>query len=515
MKVYKNNNIKKHKKYTLKRRVVIATLTSAAFLSIYNTKLEFDKKDYPFSTSDYINYAPFQEELENIAAEENHEFSNTELATIIANQKDTLESQNKLEIQGPLENTDLSELKYVKGLEVLYIYNCEVDLDDLKYNQDLLSVEFENCQIKHTESLPNTILYLACFKTECSDNAFVLPYFLKGLYLTESTINNPTLKNKDSLEELNIYGQMFIDLTTFSDCQKLSDVSIKYCANIKNEQVLRTLPNIKNIKLDDYAPIWISSETLSSLPMDDQSNKNNLLNESNQLDEILAEVIPDQNISDEEKITAITIYTIEKLEYDQDYDDDGIYNYNSFPISYALNSDKGICINYATLFQALLNRAGIDSYELFSNVHTWNMVKTDNGYKAVDPTDIDENFTIIKDENNLYFIEDNFGCQTVSHELKDNVYFYEIDLDELATEYSSYNTVREPQKLYAQIEDIGYIENDVKIKITYRQTEMTVLMNQYVRIWLTLMILGLIHDHHRNKKYNQTPKLTKLKRKPY
>jgi len=511
MRIHGIYNKKKLKKYSLKRRVVIATLTSAAILSIYNLKVDVEKKDYPFSNSDYINYIPFKEELENIAAEENHEFSNTELQAIIDSQKDTLENQNELEIQGPLQNNDLSELKYVKGLQNLHIYNCDVDLNDLKYNQELLSLDIENCTISHTESLPNTILCLSCFKTECSDNAFVIPYFLKDLYITESTINNLTLKTKSNIEELNLYGQMFIDLATFSDCENLNTVSIQYCANIKNEQVLQTLPNLKTVTLDDYAPIWMSKETATFLPLE---NQDDILSEIEQLDNIASEIVPDSSISNEEKITAITIYTISKLEYDQDYEEK-IYDYNNYPIRYALNSDVGICINYATLFQALCNRVGVDSYELFSDVHTWNMVQTEEGYKAVDSTDIDENFIVSKESTDIYYIGTRDGQSFLTSGLKNNLYFYEIDLDELSAEYSSYNATRTPQKLYTTIEDLGYIENDIKIKITYRNTEWQVLMNEYVRIWLALMLIGIALDNVRNKKHQESPKLIKVKRRPY
>ncbi|GLU54668.1 hypothetical protein Dfri01_41290 [Dyadobacter frigoris] len=79
---------------------------------------------------------------------------------------------------------------------------------------------------------------------------------------------------------------------------------------------------------------------------------------------------------------------------------------------------KGVCEHYAELFNALLRRAGYESYTVSGYVrgptkindklaHAWNAVRTSRGWYLYDPTwssgTVDGNFQFVKDLNNTWY----------------------------------------------------------------------------------------------------------------
>jgi transglutaminase/protease-like cytokinesis protein 3 len=77
----------------------------------------------------------------------------------------------------------------------------------------------------------------------------------------------------------------------------------------------------------------------------------------------------------------------------------------------AIKMRQGVCEHYAELFNALLRRAGYQSYTVFGYVkgptglngkvsHVWNAVKTSKGWYLYDPTwssgGVDRNFRFVK-----------------------------------------------------------------------------------------------------------------------
>ena len=93
--------------------------------------------------------------------------------------------------------------------------------------------------------------------------------------------------------------------------------------------------------------------------------------------------------SDKEKVSAFYSWITENIRYD--YEADMLYQY--FDIGRTLQTKKGICFDYASLFAALCRSQGIPCYivdgysrENFSYKHTWNRVYYDGAWWNLDVT---------------------------------------------------------------------------------------------------------------------------------
>ena len=135
------------------------------------------------------------------------------------------------------------------------------------------------------------------------------------------------------------------------------------------------------------------------------------VNEVNRkLEDITNELELRGDLTEKEKRNRIAKYVIVNLTYDpesarrqkeaeelgedyQEYEDEMERNqelfYKEGVLYGALESDTQICGNYAALFQALAERAGLESYMISSGDHVFNLVKIDGKYVVIDPTAID------------------------------------------------------------------------------------------------------------------------------
>lgn len=117
------------------------------------------------------------------------------------------------------------------------------------------------------------------------------------------------------------------------------------------------------------------------------------------LDTIVDGLEVTKDSSDQEKLDAILIYTLGKLNYDQDvsnalasntehsdltksfYEDGYLYG--------ALEKDSAICGNYTALVSALSDRLDLDTHFLVSSNHAWNLVEVEGQQYYVDSTWLD------------------------------------------------------------------------------------------------------------------------------
>lgn len=120
---------------------------------------------------------------------------------------------------------------------------------------------------------------------------------------------------------------------------------------------------------------------------------------SEKLDNIARSLPVDKDSTDREKLDAILVYVLEKLDYDSDvanllflgedtshlsktfYENGALYG--------ALEKDSAICGNYAALTGALAKRIGLESYYAVSNDHAWNIIEIDGEQYYVDSTWLD------------------------------------------------------------------------------------------------------------------------------
>ena len=469
-------NIKKPKNYSL---VKSAIMTGTLVFSLASVRFvdKYYEEQIPYTKEDVSNNIEFENELQ-IINEETIEFTNKELLSIIQyvlgkNEitREDLLTITTLKIDSELENKDLSELKYLSNLSTLTISNNDVDLNNLKYNINLYNLYINSCMVTNINDISNSINNLILSNVIVLDNQFITPYDLVSLTIRNSNFNNLRIKNPEVLEEIKIDTTSKVDLNVISNCRNLKDIEIVRSPNIINGDVLLQF-NKSYIILDDYAPIWMDYSTYSQIRQIDNSNTRRVKDEMKTLDSIIAEL--DLTNDDEEtKLKKITLFVINRIEYDDTKELDENYNY--YPMYFALNSDEGICINYSCLWQALANRAGIKSYQLYSDVHTWNIV---NDEFYIDSTFID-NGAIVKlvDEQNnakLANVEDSTSQEFFEEGNEKLLYFYELDLDDMLDRFHDpYNICIELEEKYKEINNIGYVNpNSVGRLIIKNQTKM-------------------------------------------
>ncbi len=467
------------KKYTLVRLVsealVIVMLANGA--THISTQRKYPKEVYPYTQEDHISNVQFNAELEALYEIHDYEFQNKELASIIETElgglitEEALNSIRTIDILNPLTNNDLSELKHLPNLAIITIHDNEVDLSDLKYNQNLYTLALFNCKVSNTQDLPNSTNSIFFEDTIVEDKEFVVPYYTEHIQLIKTIANNMRLKTPDNLEELFIASDVILDCNIFKDCKNLKSLTILMCSNIRNASVLGLLPSLEKVILDEYSSIWLDNNTLKNLPITEDTDVLQLLDLNEKLDSIASKLVPDKSISDEDKIKAVIIYVLEKLKYDQQSIDDKyidedstlVNHYNRYPLSTSIEGDDGICINYASLFQALCNRVGIESYQLLNDVHAWNAAKVNNEYIGYDLTYLDQGplVNVIGDKptpiktGELAIIGNMSTEELIRKDEEELLHYYGFDIQTSLDDDHIADYI--PQEIKQSITNIGYI----------------------------------------------------------
>lgn len=486
------------KKYTLIKTittfVILGTISTTATEYLYSNIL----KDSINEISNPKN--SFEQELTLIANEDNIIFSNQELYNILSSKvegpltNENIKTIKELSIQNPLTNQDLQDLKYVTNLEKITIENNTINLKDLEYNQNLKSLSIKNSTFYNTSYLPNTIERFFTEESTCNDNCLTIPYNTMSLIISMSNVRNLVLKNPHNLISLVISGDSYIDLNSIIECDNLTFIDLLYCTNISNASILTSLPSLKEIKLDDYAAIWLDSNTLNELPLQDIPVKKKLNTSLRNIDNIIKELNISSNDTEEQIIEKIILYLIENYEYNESVTNQIpgylklVENYNDNPITTSFTNDEIICINYTCLFKSLANRLNINSYVEFSTTHAWNVVNIDGKEYGYDITNID-NGTIIKEGNNYINITDYTPAEFIKEGYGNKLYFYEFNLDELSN--MDQTPINKPEQIKNTIINLGYIKKDSNIKLTINGITKNVKLTTNITIFLYLSLLTL------------------------
>ena len=246
---------------------------------------------------------------------------------------------------------------FEKETKPIYMINCNVNnnfLANCKLNESKikqLSLEITSIEDGFISYLPSTIKSLSLNKSNYITNLNDLPKVcpnIEYLYLN----NMPMLS----------------DLSFIYEMPRLKEVYIAESAYI-TEDILKYL-NDNDIKTNiSYQDVINSKKT----------------------DEIVQRIIK-PNMTDTEKINAISSYVIDNLEYDAAM----LYESNMSPLSLALNENKGVCSSYAYLTNVLLNKANINSINLINDEHSWNLLEIDDEYYYLDTTNIDISNSFIR-----------------------------------------------------------------------------------------------------------------------
>lgn len=418
------------------------------------------------SLSDIASYYSFENDLKKIWQEPNITFQNQELFNKLKEQAggnltiDFLKSVRNLIIEDPLNNSDLSDLKYLPNLNSIFINDMNINCHDLMYNQNLSTLDIAGGTIKNTQDLPNTIKDFRLDNTTIVGDIVYVPYNTTELALYNTTSTKIHVKNPKNLITFEFNGYALLDLEDIKDCVNLNTIKLTRCANVKNGFYLKTFANLHSIEIDEYACIWIDNQTLESLNLKDDT----YLSYNKQIDEIIASIIK-ENMTEEERLNAIILYITDKIDYDQRVAEERkgheqlSEDYNEYPLYFALNSEQGTCITYASLFSALANRIGLNNYQPRSEKHTWNMVRleSDTKYEAYDLGGLD-GYAILKgEENEPYAVETPTSIYLENNDT-DSLYYYGFNLDTIDNE--TFKTQIKPTLIKNFIQEIGYLKSN-------------------------------------------------------
>lgn len=443
------------KKYKLVKGLITTSLISGIVIqSIIPAKASSLQNQY--LSTEPTNIEEFKDELENIQNAESITFQNKELYDLVkASIKrelntNSLRNIKTLTIDKPLTNNDLSDLKYLTGLRFLTIKDNKINCEDLKYNQELIGLKIEDSTVTNTEALPNSLNNIYLINTNVKEYSLTLPYNLEELTLENTPINNLNAKNTSSLKRLTINGEVYLSATCLVPLSNLNTIIIKYCSSLKDSESLCKIPKLKFLSIDDYSSIWLDKETLDKLPVFPLI-KYNIKDKINELDQI-AENLRDDSLSDIEQITKITEYLINKYYYDKDVSNDSFIGdirttlNNNFPITMSLDNNNVICINYATLFQAIANRLDIDSVLLLNSNHAWNAYNINGEYLRLDITSLDSYASLKNNDITPSWIELNSFKVTDYRPIYDGV-VYPIEKEDINTTIGYIKQEDNPDKL--------------------------------------------------------------------
>lgn len=501
-------------KYTLIKTAAAFTAITLISSGVANT---IAKRNEPaaieYTREDLNSNLLFYNDLVEIMNTQEITFNNQELQTIIEKEVNgpiTKESLSKIESLGiylPLDNTDLSDLKYLTNLQVLYISNNTINLSDTKYNQNLYALTLSNCKYENTQDIPNSTELIEIKDSICLDNEFIAPYYAKEITSLRSITNNIRLKNPSYLEKLYITSDTSLDMTNLKNCTNLKELTLLLVSNIKNPQVLSKLPSLEKITLDEYAAIWLDLEVLENLPLDYRTKKEleiiirniNIIENSLNVSKDAPDYIKAQNIS---------TYIIDNYEYDSESVENfaagtgDVSEYNRYPFTTMLETKKGVCVNYACLFQALSNRLELESFQLFGNQHTWNTARINGEYRGFDISGLDTLTIMEKNERGNYVESEKTSADIIRDGLGYQVKYFNYDMQTILdeTHIADYLPLEEQTKLL----NIGYINaNSIMRQLEKEQLELErqfVFYRTFLIFTFMLLAIQFVSDYNYRKK---------------
>ena len=145
------------------------------------------------------------------------------------------------------------------------------------------------------------------------------------------------------------------------------------------------------------------------------------------------------------------------------------------------------------MFQALSNRVGLDTYQLFNSVHAWNATKVDGEYKGYDLTYL-ELGPIVKIENmeQLGMIENTTTEAMFQKGKEDMLYYYEFDINKMIDD----NHIADytPEQIKNYVLNIGYINENSLVKVLYKNEAKIFKMSTFMNSYLVLFVATVIFE---------------------
>ena len=302
---------------------------------------------------------------------------------------------------GYLEEGDMSFLQYCTNLETLLINvrDQKDDLSFLKWAPNLKSLDLtfmtEDLDVLETIPVMDTVESIQLASTWSiieltEDQQAMLDQFpnLKRLCLMNSLIAPGWEESLNQVEELELcFGETY-------------DIDFKKLTNVKKLKISSVKPYTLAIflSLDEYHTLQNAGVEIS---FSSEQDREEYIKAASKIEEIVQSLDINENSTDQEKLDAILVYVLEKLEYDPEVSD-AIRNgtvdhrltegfYENGKLYGALEKNTAICGNYAALVEALMDRISPpdQSTIVTSTNHAWNYVKVDGELYLVDATWLD------------------------------------------------------------------------------------------------------------------------------
>ncbi len=304
-----------------------------------------------------------------------------------------------------------------------YVYDAvnktkgeEITEEDLeKVNYMFIKVDNENISLDYLKHFPNLQamnIYFSCDNTKALET---IPQMKRIETIEVSNLWNDCtitkeqtefIKNNPTLKEVKI-SNIYIEPGCEENLNQLESIMVSGCPTYDID--FTKLNHIKTLDLSKFKPydlaVFLNSkeyETLKNNGVDiifeSDESKEQFLRINHKLDEIVTQLDVSESSSNQEKLDAILIYVLEKLNYDKDIADavtDGVEHQeltNSFyeggRLYGALEKESAICGNYASLVEALMDRLELENASsiLESRNHAWNIVKVEGEPYYVDAT---------------------------------------------------------------------------------------------------------------------------------
>lgn len=409
---------------------------------------------------------------EPIAVNETHFDNELEMVNISDVYKEALSDATGYDINhsytiGDLRKIGTDEVSRKRGADLVIDVVDDSSLYWLSYCENIgsLIIKIGNIDVTY---LLNSILVLPNLTYFCLAD-------FNGNYYSEENLS--FLKN-DKLSTFDLCGNLVVDKNFLYNMKTLKRLGLLYdsAINLDTNRVseLEKLTNISFFEEPYTTAIYVDTDDYNKLKdngikIDFEDYyygdyyKNKFEKANRELDNIVLGLGLKEDISNQEKLNRIILYTLDNFEYDMAINDmlangespstDKFYK-EGYLKAIIEGDGKIICGNYAAIISALVKRAGMDMFILKSSNHAWNLVELEGEYYYVDATTLDAFNYYENDDDfvrNLIECGEASGLQWYMKEYQSN--------EELSEMYTIVNTS------YEDINNI--IENNEKVDINY------------------------------------------------
>ena len=166
-------------------------------------------------------------------------------------------------------------------------------------------------------------------------------------------------------------------------CPNIKSISLDSCSGITDLSFLEDFDSLERVYINDMA--GVSHELVDSLRekgIEVEIEEEDIV-ASEMIQKVLDEIIT-EDMTDEDKIREITLFVSRQCKYKLTNTDESNLN----PLTTTLIEGKGVCAGIAYTTNVLLRSAGVESYEVTSDLHAWNLIELDGKYYYLDVTNL-------------------------------------------------------------------------------------------------------------------------------